>query len=262
MSWDKKGRRIFGSLPTESFLFSVNSLSKNGFRVIRKYGVNDNVDVATSPEDIWDGGGNYVYDSANTEMFVYSKSSADVGITVAIEGLVEDTEGNWNEKYLEVELNGDTPVSIGDFVRVFRARVKDVNTPVDDVLITTSASAGISPSNSELRAVITQGKNSTYMCMFTVPTGFTAFLFRLYGSVGKSKDAELGWDIRAHDEAFISTGIVGLYQESKQFEVSFERVESKADIKASATTESNNAVVRASFHMLVVDNRILEGREF
>ena len=242
---------------TDSFLFNVQAGLIPGIQQIRKYGINTDIDVSTSPEDLWDGGGTYQYPTVNEGLYCYSSNENDTTTSVIVEGLVEEG-GDWKLKNVEVTLEGTTPVSLGLFIRVFRARISSETQPTGNILITLGNSGATTPDNSILRAQITQGRNSTLMAMYSVPTGYTAFMYRLFGSVSKNKDAEMSWDIRKFGGVFYTTAIVGLYEESKQFELGFEKVPEKSDIKVSAVTENNGTEARDSFHFLLVDNNFIK----
>lgn len=240
--------------------FLVNSGKLEGYRHERKYGINVDVNSSTSPEYIWDGQGQYNYPTENETINLISSSENDTEVTVYVQGLIEE-DGDWNEQTLEVTLNGTTAVEVGSFIRVYRLRVTSSVNPEGVVYATTGT---VQPAPlADLRGQISldleesQSRNSSLMAMYTVPSGYTAFLNRLFGSVRKGQDAEVDYQIRKFGGAFYTTGIVSLYQNSQQFELDFERVEEKSDIRVAVTSENNNVEVRASFHMILVNNDYL-----
>jgi len=250
--YDEDGKEYLGADDTRNFLFAVNSGYISGHEQNRRYGINSNISTVTDPEDIWDGGGNYVYDSSNSEMFVYSTEVTDV-CEIKVTGLIDDN-GKWIRRTVTVPVVGSTPVSAGLFIRIFEAKVVSSNPIVGDILVTITNTAGLTPSNDFLRAKITAGRNITLMSMYTVPSGYTAFLYKVFFSVAKLTDAEFSVDTRENGSLFSTIAIVGIFEESKQYELGYEKVPEKSDIKISARTETNNTIARSSFHFLLVRN--------
>ena len=241
---------------TKEFLFNIQAGLLKGFKQVRKYGINPDVDAGIT-EDIWDGQGDYVYDLANVEMFAYSTNNSDT-TNITIYGLIE-SDGKWIERAVSVMLSGNTPVTLGQFIRVFRVRVTGSVTPSGDIIVCNSSTAGLTPTNTNLRAKVIQGRNTTLMALYSVPSDYTAFIYRVYASVNKNKDAEVVWETRPFGGVFFSETAVSIFQESRQWELAFEKVSEKSDIKISATAFDNNAGVRSSFHMILVHNDALKG---
>ena len=238
------------------FLFQVNAGMINGITQERKYGANYDVDPGTSPELVRDGGGyvvDYPYLSSNAEMYIVSSSTSDTMLMHVI-GL-KDNNGLWEPYSVYVTLNGTTPVSIGQFIRVFRIRNQSISSNVGEIRIST-VSVGI-PTQSQTQAMMSIGKGSTLMAMYTVPSGYTAFIYRLYYGSGRSEDASFSYEIRPFGKVFHTIGEVSGFESSSQLELGYEPIKEKTDIIVTASTLTNNTIVRASFHFLLVDNRYL-----
>lgn len=241
-------------------MFDINAGLVDGISHERKYGANHDVDTG-SVEYVWDGSVEYNYPLANENLYLFSDNSSDTGIEIEVSGLVEEG-GLWNLKTVRHNTNGATPVSISDFIRVFRARVVSSTSPVGNIQVSSGTTV---PSNiTDLRCQISLNqisglsRNSTQMAMYTVPSGYTAFLFKVYTSVSKNKDAEFDFQIRPYNGAFYSTGLIGVFQQSLQSELGFERVEERSDIRVAVTSENNNTDARASFHMILAKNEALK----
>lgn len=239
------------------FLFAVNAGMVQGAEQIRKYGANYDIDPASSPELVRDGGGTideYPFFDTNTELYLISDNplcTTDVHIL----GLVDDGEGNWVNKDVYVEVNGTTPVSIGEWVRVFRVRPQIEVATVGNIYITDIQAVPTEQINVVAR--VQEGKGSTLMAMYTVPSGYTAYLYRIFASCGRSQDAYFNYVIRPYNKAWHTTGEVSLYETAWQGEIGYEKVKEKSDIAVIASTLTNNTQVRASFHFVLVDNRFL-----
>jgi len=241
---------------TSELLFNINAGLVEGVTQERKYGINDNLDTGQA-ELIRDGGGvvaAYPYLTTNAEMYLVSDNALDTSV-VKVWGLLEDVDGNWNLHDHAIPLNGTTPVSIGTFVRIFRIRPNASTSPTGSVYAS-ERSVGI-PTQSQTHARLTAGKGSTLMAMYTVPSGFTAFIYKLFNSTGKAEDASFSYNIRPFEKTFRTIGEVGSFQLAIQLELGFERVDSKSDIAVTAKTLNNNTVGRASFHFILVPNKYL-----
>jgi len=242
---------------TSEFLFNVNAGLVEGVKQERKYGTNDNLDTG-SVELIRDGGGtieDYPYLTANAEMYIVSTNALDT-TAIHILGLKADEEGKWNLHDVRASLNGTTPVSIGEFIRVFRIRPQSDSHPLGTVYIS-ELSGSIPNSQTQRHATLTIGKGSTLMAMYTVPSDYTAFIYRVFSSTGKGEDASFSYNVRPFNKVFHTIGEVGNYATAVQLELGYEKVREKSDINVTATTLNNNTVGRSSFHFILVPNNYI-----
>lgn len=78
------GVNQFGVLPTADFLFDVKRGFYNGITQGNKFGRNGDIGTATTPEDIWNGGGVYTgfNPTSGDNIEVFSSSTSDVGALV------------------------------------------------------------------------------------------------------------------------------------------------------------------------------------
>lgn len=179
------------------FLFQVNAGCVPGTSQERKYGANEDLDPNTSPEIIRDGGGHltdYPYLTANAEMYIVSDFALCTAV-IHVLGLVDDGEGNWIPKDVFIQLNGTTSISIGEFIRVFRVRVQEC--PADEIqgnIYVSTVASGI-PTQEQVQAKLGMGKGSTLMSMYTVPSGYTAFIYidYLHLQVNHRMPQLVGW---------------------------------------------------------------------
>lgn len=132
-----------------------------------------NVDVGATEEDVWEGGGLYSFISAASDLEVLSSSANDTAAgtgarTMRIIGL--DSTGA--EKTADVTLNGTTPVSAGNFLRI------------NSGLVLTSGSNGANVGTVTVRTVsgstaqLVIGANRGFQSQFiyTVPKGYNAIV--------------------------------------------------------------------------------------
>lgn len=249
-----------GSGTTEDFLFNINAGLIDGFRQVRVYGVNTDVDVGTSPEYIWDGQTDYSYPVSNDSINLISSSSSDVLVDVEVTGLVQvGTE--WNEQTITVRLNGGTAVPVGNFIRILKLMVVSTIEPVGEVYASTLSTI---PTNSSIKAKISltpngMSRNVSLMAMYSVPSGYIAFIYRLFSSVRRNEDAEFDYQVRPYGQVFHSIGVTNIFAASQQLEIGYESVTEKSDIRVAVNTLTNNTEARGSIHMILVNNNKLKG---
>jgi hypothetical protein len=118
-------------------------------------------------ETIWDVGGIYAYPSSAAKMTATSTDGAnDEDVQVTIQGL----DADYNPLSETVALDGTgVGETNGFFLRVSRAFIEGSQQPSGTVNITNSSTT---------YARISLGENQTLMTVWTVPAGYTAYLFQ------------------------------------------------------------------------------------
>ena len=132
---------------------------------VHKFGFNPLIN--DSEETIWDVGGIYAYPSSAVKMTATSTDSAnDDGVQVTVQGL----DASYNQISETITLDGSgTAETNSFFLRVFRAFIEGSQAPSGTINITNSSTT---------YARITLGDNQTLMCVWTVPAGYTAYLYQ------------------------------------------------------------------------------------
>lgn len=147
-------------------------------KALFKFG--NNADINGTLETVWSHGGLYTYPSAATVMKVSSSSAADSGSstgarTVTVSGL----DANYNEISEVVTLNGQTAVlTTNTFIRVFRAFVNTAGsggTAAGTIYVGDGTVTGGVPAT--VYAEIVLGENQTQMALWTVPAGYTLYIY-------------------------------------------------------------------------------------
>jgi hypothetical protein len=173
----------------------------------QKFGKSDG--ITTTEETVWDGATLYAgWLAAAETISILSASDLDDGLgstgtgalTVQIYGL----DANWDEINETVTLDGDTgsgATTVNEYLRVNRIVVEGVgsgNTNAGD--LTATADTG-----GNTMAIVQAGYGQTLMALWTVPRGYTGYMFSLGASVGKGDDAEFllfarqstgGWNLK------------------------------------------------------------------
>ena len=132
---------------------------------LHKFGFNPLINEVE--ETVWDAGGIYAYPSSAVKMTATSTDGAnDEDLQVTIQGL----DADYNELSETVTLGGTGVAETNAFfLRVFRAFIAGSQEPSGTINITNASTT---------YARITLGDNQTLMCVWTVPAGYTAFLYQ------------------------------------------------------------------------------------
>lgn len=144
-----------------------------------KFGFNPDIDNAL--ETIWSQGGLYSYLSSASVLKISSSSTDDTSAgtgarTVQISGL----DANYDEITETITLNGQTAVdTTNEYIRVNRAKVLTAGTGGQNAGViyagTGTVTSGV-PANKYTTIAI--GDNQTLMALWTVPRGYTAYLYQ------------------------------------------------------------------------------------
>jgi len=158
------------------------------YKQVYKFG--QNADVGNSLETIWLEGGLYAYPPSATTMTVSSSDANDTSAgtgarTIQISGL----DGDYNEISETIILNGQTPVTTSNsYLRMNRAIVLTAGSGgVNAGIIyvgTGTVTSGV-PAN-KYTTINGDGTNQTLQAFWTVPAGYTAYVYQTNISTGSS----------------------------------------------------------------------------
>jgi hypothetical protein len=158
------------------------------YKQVYKFG--QNADVGNSLETIWLEGGLYAYPPSATTMTVSSSDANDTSAgtgarTIQISGL----DGDYNEISETITMNGQTPVTTtNSFLRVNRGIVLTAGSGgVNAGIIyvgTGTVTSGV-PAN-KYTTINGDGTNQTLQAFWTVPAGYTAYVYQTNISTGSS----------------------------------------------------------------------------
>jgi hypothetical protein len=142
-----------------------------------KFGLN--LDVGTSFETIWTGSTLYSYLSAASVLKISSASADDAsGGTGARSVAIYGLDANYNEISESVLLDGQTSVNTGNsylrITRMFVTTAGSGGTAAGIIYAGTGTVTSGVPAN--IYAEILVGYNQTAMAVWTVPSGYTAYL--------------------------------------------------------------------------------------
>ena len=234
-----------------------------GYSVIDKFGENPEIDTGSTPEDIWELGGLYIYDANNTAPIVslISDNALDTQV-ISITGL--DINGNQVDQ--EVTLNGTTRVALTTPLwRVYRMANEGVTGEDINGTVYCYIGTGGVPAAADIRALIDNGHNQTLMALYTVPLGKVGFLFR--GELGGSRSQNagalqcayysrrVGKVFRIKKRVDITNQGTSIYQDERGFP---DPVPALTDIRLTVESVSaNNTGAFGTLCIMLVDEAIL-----
>ncbi len=227
-----------------------------------KFGFNPDID--DSLETIWAEGGLYSYLSTATVLKISSSSANDTSAgtgarTITISGL----DANYDEISESVTLNGQTAVNTTQsFLRVFKIIVSTAGSGGQNAGViyagTGTVTSGV-PANKY--GTIAVGDNQTLMCFWTVPRGYTAFLYQIDISMNTEVANKFG------TVSLVARPNGGVFNVKDRFALSQDiihqefrhpvKFEEKTDLEVRAIASSSNAnlAVSAGLDIVYIQNR-------
>lgn len=186
-------------LPVRDPLSEVVLGNVTGRSPVNKFGASPDFDTGDSEVTMWDGAEDgavwelmkYVY---STGANIDSISSTNNGDTQDVE--VQGLDANYDLVIQTVTLQGNTRVALTtSLIRVFRVKNSNSTDFAGHIIVyendTTVDDPGVPDDSNLIRAVVHPENNQTEMCVFTVPAGYTALVYRFYAdTAGASRSAE------------------------------------------------------------------------
>lgn len=159
---------------------------------VYKFGLNE--DVGNSLETIWEQGGLYTYLTSASTLYVSSSSANDTaGGTGAQNVTISGLDADYNEVSITVDLSGQTGVQLGlanNWIRVNRGIVNTAGATGSNegVIYVGIEAAPVGGVPAIPYTTITIGNNQTLQAFWTVPTGYTAYIYQTNISTGNSSN--------------------------------------------------------------------------
>lgn len=234
------------------FGFSVATGKIAGVSSRIQYG--RNLDVDTSPEDIWAADGVMTYPSSPTTLTVVSDSVNDTSLgTGARSVLVEYLKGDYSTVVVEVEMDSVNPVIVAtDFLRIQDAYVKTAGT-----LRSAAGNISFKYTGGNTVGVIKPTRVDIENTQYTVPEGYTAYLAGGLISAGKSSDATVDFQFRdSLNGGVFRTGQEVIVNESI-VQVSlpvYQAIPEKYDVRVQGTSTQGNSSVSVVYYLILTRN--------
>ena len=221
-----------------------------------------NVDVDSNKETIWDGGGIYTYIETAETVTVTSSAVQDNPTGTGARNVEIQGMNQAGEVVVETVDVGAT--TIGAFKRVFRVKAITVGTSgVNEGIISVT-----SDDTSTVLAIIgvdgtganAAGRGQTFMALYTVPAGKTAYLTQWTVGAGKQNtDAIAMFMTRDPDApgngAWNARDIITVSATTyaKDYKIPI-KINAGDDIEVRAYSTTNNSLVSSTFNLILIDN--------
>ena len=260
MDYNQQGQPLLRTTGSSyDWTINISAGDVAGTSYIEKFGMN--IDVDSNKETIWDGGGIYSYIGTAETVAVTSTAGADSAAgtgarTVEIQGL----DADYNVVYETLTVGGAAGTT--EFIRIFRAKVETagingvnegtVNITSSDTS-TVLAQIGVDGTGSNAA-----GRGQTFMSLYTVPAGKTAYLTQWTVGAGKQNTDAVAFILaRPFDGngAWNSKDIITVSATTyaKDYKIPLQFTE-KTDIEVRAYSTTNNSLVSSTFNLILIDN--------
>ena len=252
--WNNVGTTHDGDLTISdnSSGLSIAQGKVTGTSFVSKFGQNENVGTGAF-EEVWDGGGTYVYPADNTAPITHIYSTGADIQPIEVQGL--DINGD-----LVVQsktLTGTTVVVLDTPLwRVFRMKNTGSSTILTGSIVHASDSG-----KAVSYAQIQNGNNQTLMALYTIPAGKTGYLTagsasivglnRAYSIDGHMYMREFGGVHQLKHTFGVSSDGSSYFQHKYDIPLP---IQEKTDIKVSVISSANGGIVNATFDIVLVDN--------
>jgi len=238
----------------EAWELNVSRGKVRGAYHIIKFG--ENLDVDGSMETIWDAGGLYTYLTSAGVLTVTSTDGDDAAAgtgarTVTVEGL----DANYNQVSETLTVGGGA--GSVEFFRVFRAFVATSGTSE-----TNEGTISIAQGATTLAQIRTVGSptktglGQTFMSIYTVPAGYTGYIYQLDVSTAKA-DGDVFLMKRGVNDNGTWRAQDVMHTNNNDIERVYTfplKIEEKTDIEVRALSPTNNMKCAATFCVLLVQN--------
>lgn len=220
-----------------------------GFSRVHKFGSTEVGNTTLS--DIWGFDGNKVYSTVGVTNYIWSTNNAD-NTEITVSGIDE----NWNLQTQLVTLQGNTAVAIpGSWLRIFRARNETPAAFAGEVYISKTATAapGV-PLIADAEAHVVAITQGTLMSHFTVPAGYTGFVYSFSTATTKGKDVRAYGFHRDFGGVFNAEEILTTYEGTPIKALPWLGFTEKSDFVVRGSSDVSNTFISATYDLLLVKN--------
>ena len=220
----------------------------NYYSSVQKFGANFEISTNSDPESVWTAGGLYPWaalDAAETLHLI----STDAGDTDTV--LLEGLDANYLPILETLQMTGNTAVTtVNQFKRIYRIKYDTGAVNAGIVTARTVSGAGV------VVAQIDATNAQSLMAIYTVPSGFTAYLTNLDFSVNKGKDAQCRLYVREFGRSFRIKHLTEVYENSYRYNFTIPlKFTEKTDLDIIVyQVESAATRVSCNFDLILVDN--------
>jgi len=211
--------------------------------------------ISTTEDFIWPLGGQYSFSDTPSNLYLTSSDASDSGFV-----FIRWIDSNYDEQSGTYQLNGQSPVVIGQGLRVNQAFTAGVNKTSGDIYVSNDLThiSGV-PTQETTVMMYEQRTQSRSMALYTVPKGHTAFGLSGYFSSPKGRDNDFFWNVRNPVGLLppINTNVVSVYENTVEIDFKFTSIPERTDAWFTAKTEAGTGRVSIRIPVLIVDNDYL-----
>lgn len=196
-------------------------------------------------EVIWSYSDGLYYANTANVVSIVSSSSSDTGVDVTIDGL----DSNWNMISETIRVNGTTSVvTSNSFIRVLATVNTGSNTAIGNITFSQNG-------NENVVAYIIDGVGRGMKAAYSIPAGYTGYLYKGDASVGKGGDAEVKMKVRYFGKTWVVGHVAQVYESQYNYDFPFPSVlPEKTDIQVTAKTTKTGTSIGCNFDILLVKN--------
>ncbi len=225
-----------------------------GHTMVSKFGEDPGV-PSTGEVTVWDKTSTlYVYPTSALILTLVSTDANDTSAgtgarTIRIDGL----DANYVFQSETIILNGTTPVNTTNtYLRIYRMVILTAGSSEKALGVITADNSGTT------YAQVIDGNNQTLMALYTVPAGYTAFLFHGKASTGQGKALTGSFVVRPLGGVFNMAHRFYVFENSYDYQFATPvRLEEKTDLEVRAVADSGTVSMAAAFEMVIVKNEYL-----
>ena len=157
-----------------------------GYNMVQRFGNNADVDTATVPEDVWEGGGVFTGfpTGAPEELEVFSSSASDTGV-LNILYLASNTSTAYTSA--NVTLNGTTPVNTG--ITAYRVHFATFVSGASTTFNVGTITVRHRTTTANVFVLMQPGTSQSFSSGYTVPAGSTGYIKRIFATMGNTTSA-------------------------------------------------------------------------
>ena len=242
-----------------NYFFDIAKGNIAGHSILDKFGRNADIDSG-APEDVWDGGGDWVAPTAARIHNIVSTSALDAvansgARTVRVYGL----DAAWNHQEETVNMAGVAGVlTVNTYTMIYRMKTLTGGTDAGNVGVISA----IAQVDGTTTAQISAGQNQTLMAVYMVPAGKTGYITSMGAALNRAGSANADVELWAKPFGGVWT-IKHITGVDKQGTNAFHHIFTlpmrddfveKTLIKIRAGATANNTDISAHFDMILVDN--------
>lgn len=173
-----------------------------------------------------------------------SSSASDTNLNILVEGL----DSEWNIITETITTNGTSAVATTNtFMRILTATNVSSNAAVGNITFTQG--------NGNVIGHFVSSVGKTMLATYTIPVGYTGYLYKGDASVGKGGDAEVRMYVRPYNQTWFTGHIAQIYESQYNYDFPFPTpIPEKSDVRVTAKTSTTGTSISCNFDILLVKN--------